>query len=213
MEPHEEAAAELPGPPPSQPDLDAVSASIDPPAAAEVDIAGPPSDTPDVDDPEDAVLVEPHPTDDVRERAIMRPPVVEAASAEVAAAPAAPRLPGAVGYGRLPTAPVVTSASEAAETEEDGEGWEPVERLAPAAHHSSLAPWALGLAIASLIASLLVGWMLPLGLIAIVVGIVSLRRPAESRSLAVWSIALALVSVAYSVGWLLWAGSQLGVIG
>jgi hypothetical protein len=78
---------------------------------------------------------------------------------------------------------------------------------------SVLGGWALALAIAALVASFLVGWLLPLGLAAIVVAIVALRRPVESRALAVWSIALGVVAVLYSAGWLLWAAWQLGLVG
>ena len=38
--------------------------------------------------------------------------------------------------------------------------------------------------------------------------IAALRRPWESRSLAVWALCLSLVSVIYSAGWLWWASTQ-----
>ena len=74
-------------------------------------------------------------------------------------------------------------------------------------------PWALGLAIVSLAASFVGGWMLPLGLIAIVTAIVASRRPVERRGIVVWAIVLGALSVLYSAGWLLWAASRAGLIG
>jgi len=73
----------------------------------------------------------------------------------------------------------------------------------------SLAPWALGLAVVALATSLFVAWTLPLGVIAAVAAIISLRRPFDSRRVAVWALVLSAVSIVYSVGWLLWALPQL----
>lgn len=73
--------------------------------------------------------------------------------------------------------------------------------------------WALALAIVALGLSLLVGWAFPLGIAAVVLGILALRRPWESRALAVWSLALAGLSLVYSAGWLTWAALRAGLIG
>jgi hypothetical protein len=132
------------------------------------------------------------------------PPVVEAPSDDVAAVPAASRIPGAphAGYATLPTAPVVTLATGPVEgdvAEIDGvSGPRPV-----------VAPWALGLAIVALLASFFLGWMLPLGLAAVVTAIVALRRPIESRPLALWALVLGALSLVYSAGWLVWVLPQL----
>jgi hypothetical protein len=38
--------------------------------------------------------------------------------------------------------------------------------------------------------------------------VVALRRPWESRAVAVWALCLSLLSLAYSAGWLWWASTQ-----
>ena len=82
----------------------------------------------------------------------------------------------------------------------------PVPRKPP-----SVAPWALGVAVIALAAALFTGWLLPVGVIGSTLAIVSLRRAHDSRRVAVWALALALLSVAFSVGWLVWGFSQLAV--
>ncbi|MFT4220671.1 MAG: hypothetical protein QM611_09155, partial [Microbacterium sp.] len=74
-----------------------------------------------------------------------------------------------------------------------------------------LARWALGFSVVALAVSLFVGWGLPVGLVGVVAAAFALRRPGESRQLAVWALVLGILSVLYSVGWLLWAASQLGL--
>ncbi len=76
----------------------------------------------------------------------------------------------------------------------------------------SLAPWALALAILALTASLFTGWLLPLGVTAVVFSALSLRRPRDSRRVGGWALALAVVSLAFSAGWLIWGFSQLAVV-
>lgn len=76
----------------------------------------------------------------------------------------------------------------------------------------SLAPWALALAILALTASLFTGWLLPLGVVALVCSALSLRRPRDSRRVGGWALALAVVSLAFSAGWLIWGFSQLAVV-
>ncbi|WP_036322097.1 hypothetical protein, partial [Microbacterium sp. B24] len=70
------------------------------------------------------------------------------------------------------------------------------------------ASWALALAVVALIVSLVVGWGVLIGILAAVLAVVALRRPWESRAVAVWALCLSLLSLAYSAGWLWWASTQ-----
>lgn len=125
----------------------------------------------------------------------------------------APRLPGAPhqGFDRLPTAPVPAQSQSGPAEDGSGEAalpsWMPAPE--PVRAQRGYAGWALGVAIVGLLLSLFVGWGLPLGLVAIVTAILALRRPWESRAIAVWALVLGGVSVLYSAGWLLWAASRL----
>lgn len=76
----------------------------------------------------------------------------------------------------------------------------------------SVAPWGLAVAIVALAAALFTGWLLPLGAIAAILSIISLRRSHDSRLVAGWALALALLSVVFSAGWLIWGFSQLAVV-
>ena len=131
------------------------------------------------------------------------------------AAPAseAPRLPGArrPGFDRLPTAPVPAQSQSGPAEDGSGDPALPSWMAAPepARPQRGFAGGALGLAVGALAVSLFVGWGLPLGLAAIVIAIIALRRPWESRAVAVWALVLGGVSVVYSAGWLLWAASRL----
>ncbi|WP_307785494.1 DUF4190 domain-containing protein [Microbacterium hibisci] len=144
-------------------------------------------------------------------------PTVEAPSPDVDLTHDATPLPGAHrgGFSRLPTAPVAVTV-ETAPAEPGGEftpddtQWRPAE---PAEFHRGLGVWALAFAIVGLIVSLFVGWGFPIGLIAVVSGIIALRRPLESRAVAVWAIVLGVVSILYSAGWLLYAGFRLNFFG
>ncbi|MFC8682704.1 DUF4190 domain-containing protein [Microbacterium ureisolvens] len=126
-------------------------------------------------------------------------------------------MPGAHrgGFSRLPTAPVAVTV-ESAPAEPGGEftpddtQWRPDE---PADFHRGLGTWALAFAIVGLVVSLFVGWGFPIGLIAVVSGIIALRRPLESRAVAVWAIVLGVVSILYSAGWLLYAGFRANLFG
>ena len=205
----DDTAPPLPGPPPPLPDLAAVSASIDPlPAAAPLaapvvaPVVAPSS-------PSAAASAPAAPSVSLIDaQAVPTAPHVEQTVSDAAAVPTASRVPGAVGYGRLPTAPTVTTLRGPAEGETADWDDEPSPR-----QRAVVAPWALALAIVALAASFVVGWMLPLGLAAVVVGIVALRRPVESRSIATWAIVLGAVSMLYSAGWLLWAAWQLDLMG
>jgi len=146
------------------------------------------------------------------------PPVTPAPTPPVpAAGEAAPVLPGAHrgGFQRLPTEPVAIT-SESAPHDPDGEQPQPVMQWImpePAQPARGLAGWALAFAILALVASLFVGWGFPLGIVAIVAAIMALRRPIESRAVAVWAIVLGAVSILYSAGWLVFAGTSAGLLG
>nr|WP_315267659.1 hypothetical protein [Microbacterium lemovicicum] len=138
-------------------------------------------------------------------------PVVEAPSPDVAPAGEDLVLPGAHrgGFARLPTAPVGIAAPVV-----------PVDDVAPRVEWAPRAPvsrglsaWALAFAVPGLAFSLIVGWGFPIGLVAVVVGVIALRRPAESRGTALWAICLGALSVLYSAGWLIWAAQRLAVLG
>ena len=58
-----------------------------------------------------------------------------------------------------------------------------------------------------------VGWGFPIGVGAVVLGLMSLRGRMESRPIAVWGVALGALSLVYSAGWLVYAGIQSGWIG
>ncbi|GAA3763927.1 hypothetical protein GCM10022240_15380 [Microbacterium kribbense] len=116
------------------------------------------------------------------------------------------------GFGRLPTAPVDVPPTTAGPDEHvdllaDAQWLEPE----PARPHRGWAGWALGLAIVGLVVSFFVGWGFPLGLVAIVTASVGLRRPLESRVVAGWALALGILSVLYSAGWLLWTANHGGL--
>lgn len=168
------------------PDLDAVSDAVDTPHAPSPEIP--------------AVAAEP----------LVRPaaPSLERPSADVAVVPAASRIPGAAkeGYHQLPTAPVITPVS--APDDADAGEWEPDTAAVATARRARVSPWALGVAVVALAASVVVGWMLPLALVAVVTAVVALRR-GEPRVVPVWALALGVLATLYSAGWLLWAFPQL----
>lgn len=146
-------------------------------------------------------------------------PVVEGPSPEIALAQDASPLPGAHrgGFHRLPTAPVpltVQSAPAEPGTEDEPPPvlWTGAEAEASGLHRG-LAGWALAFAIVGLAVSLFVGWGFPIGIVAVVSAILALRRPLESRAVAVWAIAIGVVSIIYSAGWLLYAGWRAGLLG
>ena len=76
-----------------------------------------------------------------------------------------------------------------------------------------LAGWALASSVVGLIVSLFVGWGFPIGLVGVVTAILALRRPLESRAVAVWALVVGVVSILYSAGWLLFAAAQASIIG
>jgi hypothetical protein len=127
------------------------------------------------------------------------------------------RIPGARrdGYTKLPTGPVgiepvVVSGPDI--DRHDDTAWEPSTETT-AVDDTRLAPWALLAAIVALGASFFVGWGLPVGIVAVVAAIMSLRRPVESRAVARWALVLGLCATVYSLGWLVWAGMQFERLG
>ena len=142
---------------------------------------------------------------------------VEAPSPDVELAQEASPLPGEHrgGFSRLPTAPVPVTV-ETAPAEPGGEfSADAGDWVAPDgdAFSRGLAGWALAFGIIGLIVSLFVGWGFPIGLVAVVSAIIALRRPLESRAVAVWAIALGTVSILYSAGWLLFAAMRANLFG
>ncbi len=145
-------------------------------------------------------------------------PAVEPPSPDVALAEEASPLPGAHrgGFSRLPTAPVSVTIESAPAEPGTGDGQEPlVQWLMPEPRQPrrGLAAWALAFSIGGLVFSLFVGWGFPIGLVGVVSAILALRRPLESRAVAVWALVLGLVSVLYSAGWLLFAASRANLFG
>lgn len=139
-------------------------------------------------------------------------PAVEPPSADVAPVEAESAIPGKHrgGFQRWPTEPVGVVPISTAPDLDAPVQWAPVE---PATPTRGLAGWALGFAIAALIISMFVGWGFPIGLVAIVTAIMALRRPLESRAVAVWAIVLGAVSLLYSAGWLWFAASRTDLLG
>jgi hypothetical protein len=142
---------------------------------------------------------------------------VEPPSPEVALAQEASPLPGAHrgGFQRLPTGPVGVTvqwapAEPGADAARDQAAWSSTD---PGPLQRGLGVWALGFAIVGLVVSLVVGWGFPIGIVAIVSAILALRRPLESRAVAVWALVLGAVSIVYSAGWLLYAASRADLIG
>ncbi len=124
---------------------------------------------------------------------------------------AAPAIPGEHrgGFQRLPTAPLNLPEVDLGPSEEP----EPLREVVwaepePQPRHV-LSGWALAAAVVALAASFFVGWGFPVGIVGVVLSIIALRRPLDSRAVAGWALALSLLSLVYSAGWLLWTASQL----
>ncbi|TDN90521.1 hypothetical protein [Microbacterium sp. BK668] len=119
------------------------------------------------------------------------------------------------GFQRLPTGPTAIT-TQSAPADPDGEQSAPLVQWAmpePARPARGLAAWALGFSIVALAVSLFVGWGFLLGIAAIVAAILALRRPLESRAVALWALVLGAVSLLYSAGWLLFAAVAAGFVG
>jgi hypothetical protein len=136
---------------------------------------------------------------------------IEPPTPDVEAAASTSVLPGEHrgGFARLPTAPIDVALGLPAQLEPPTQ-WLVPEPVRP---YRGVAGWALAFAVIGLAVSLFVGWGFPIGLVAVVSGIVALRRPLESRAVAVWALAMGSVSVVFSAGWLLWAMSRAQLAG
>ncbi len=132
---------------------------------------------------------------------------VESASVDVDRDAGSSALPGEHrgGFKRALTEPVPTA--ETVQPEPDVR-WAPTPAPMPRS-----GPWALGLAIVGLAVSFVVGWGVVIGLVAIVLAIIALRRPWESRGVAIWALCLAVLSLIYSAGWLWWAWTRIPIVG
>ena len=135
------------------------------------------------------------------------PTAVEPPSPDVAPVEAESALPGTHrgGFERLPTAPVGITPIVTAPDLDAPLQWAPAEPEAPP---RGMAAWALTFGILAFVVAMFVGWGIPLGLTAIVTAIIALRRPLESRAVAVWALMLGVVSVLYSAGWLIFAATR-----
>ncbi|GAA3203953.1 hypothetical protein [Microbacterium terregens] len=154
-----------------------------------------------------------HPAlDPAASRPALTPAAVEPPSPDVARVEAESALPGMHrgGFERWPTAPVGVAPIVTAPDLDAPVQWAVAE---PAAPSRGMAAWAMVFAVIALIVSMFVGWGFPLGLAAIVTAIIALRRPLESRAVAVWALMLGVVSVVYSAGWLFFAATRLGLFG
>jgi len=124
-------------------------------------------------------------------------------------------LPGAHrgGFTRAFTGPVgITIESAPIQPgSEDGIDYTPAEYVVPPPKHI-YASWALAFAIVGLAMALFIGWGFPLGVAAIVAAVIGLRRR-ENRSLCLWAIVLAGVSLVYSAGWLVWDATRPVLLG
>ena len=70
-----------------------------------------------------------------------------------------------------------------------------------------------GAALGLLATSMFVGWGIPVAIIAVIAAVMSLRRPIESRSVAIWALVLGLAATLFSAGWLIWAAMQFEIMG
>lgn len=137
---------------------------------------------------------------------------VEPPSPDVVLPGVAATLPGAHrgGFATPPTAPVDLPLPEPVEPV----GFVPAAGTVtlPVSTSASWNPgsYALLFSICGLVASLVVGWLFPLGIIGIVFAGIALRRPGQRRRGA-WGLALGLMSLAYSAGWLVYAAVQGGL--
>jgi hypothetical protein len=135
------------------------------------------------------------------------PTAIEPPSPDVAPVEAESALPGKHrgGFERWPTAPVGVAPIVTAPDLDAPVQWAPVKPEPPS---RGMSAWALTFGIIALVVSMFVGWGFPFGLVAIVTAIIALRRPIESRAVAVWALVLGVVSVLYSAGWLIFAATR-----
>lgn len=137
-----------------------------------------------------------------------KPATVEPPTPEVDAAASPTPLPGVHrgGFSRLPTGPVTVTTTSASGDPEPGFAlWTTPE---PADAHRGLAGWALTFSIVGLGFAFFVGWGFPIGIVATASAAYALRRPMENRVVAWWALALGVLSLVYSAGWLIWAATH-----
>lgn len=87
------------------------------------------------------------------------------------------------------------------------EFWEP----GPVSRRPWRAGWALATAIVALVISWFVGWGIPVALLSVGLAIAARRRPSEPRAVAVWALVIGLCATVFSLGWLVWLGTSLGL--
>lgn len=148
----------------------------------------------------------------------MTDPRIEGPTPEVERPEGSAALPGASkGYGKLPTAPIPverTNHEPDAEAFATRSDWEPHAESDPVpVDDARLAPWALFAAIVALATSMFVGWGIPVAIVAVISAFMSLRRPLESRAIAMWALVLGLCATLFSAGWLIWATMQFERLG
>ncbi|MDR6199234.1 hypothetical protein QE374_001143 [Microbacterium sp. SORGH_AS428] len=138
---------------------------------------------------------------------------VESASDDVIVPSQAAELPGTHrgGFTRPPTAPV--DVQEQVAQHEELPATTATLPTTDAASPANFATLSLGFAVVALIVAIVVGWGFPIGVGAVVLGLMSLRGRVESRPIAVWGVALGALSLIYSAGWLMYAAIQSGWIG
>lgn len=144
-----------------------------------------------------------------------RRPAVDAPSDDVAPAPLSAPLPGEHrgGFQREFTQPTPLLHIPEPDGRIEPVAPEPRVEWAPAPEVLPRSgAWSLALAIIALVLSLFVGWAFPLGIAAVVMAVLALRRPWERRGVAVWALGLAALSILYSAGWLVWAAAQAGLL-
>lgn len=143
-------------------------------------------------------------------------PRVESPRPEVERPAGMARMPGAPRdeYTRMPTGPVgiepVVISGPADTAGMPAVQWAPEPEVVD---NTRLAPWALVAAVVALVTSWFVGWGIPLAIVAVIAAIMSLRRPVESRAIAVWALVLGLTATIFSLGWLIWAAMQFETLG
>lgn len=115
------------------------------------------------------------------------------------------------GFTRPPTAPV--DVQEQVAQHEELPASTATLPTTDAASPANFATLSLGFAVVALIVAIVVGWGFPIGVGAVVLGLMSLRGRVESRPIAAWGVALGALSLVYSAGWLMYAGIQSGWIG
>ncbi|UJP08858.1 hypothetical protein L2X99_10150 [Microbacterium sp. KUDC0406] len=147
----------------------------------------------------------------------MSDPHVEEPSPEVERPTGSAALPGArKTYSKLPTGPVSVEPVMTGPDADTGglrAEWEPAAGETYAEDRTRLAPWALFAAIVALCTALFVGWGIPVAIIAVIAAIMSIRRPVESRAVAIWALVLGITATVFSSGWLIWAVTQFERLG